>query len=456
MPSGSRSDPASRSSAAARSRRDPGTEADGATSLEFAGDVVTGDALAILLFAGPVAFSFGVETGWRCVGPRATVTRTSAAGVLEIDGRPALEFYERYLGTGQPPVANPLAVFEAPGSDRFYLRTPMTYDRDRGSISFFGAVPEGASVQLTMAGTDEIVEGARASIADALAGFPAGARPDGALLFSCATRKFLLGTRAGREIELVREILGDAVPIGGLYCHGRDRADGVGRPDPVPQRHDGLGPARVPRRRTGPDRLDGRACPADASSDELEKENRRLTRRLERLEANVRRLEEFQDSNSTLAVAAAHRARGGARDARERLLLNVLPQRIIDRLAAGETLIADRHESVSVLFSDVVGFTGISARLAPADLIEELNGSSPASTRSASGPASRRSRRSATPTWSIGGLDGRPDHATAIAETALQMIEQVEARPGSDVADPDRPPRRAGRRRGDRHDEVRL
>jgi len=71
-----------------------------------------------------------------------------------------------------------------------------------------------------MAGTDEIVEGTRASIADALAGFPAGARPDGALLFSCATRKFLLGTRAGREIDLVREILGDSVPIGGFYCQG--------------------------------------------------------------------------------------------------------------------------------------------------------------------------------------------------------------------------------------------
>ena len=104
----------------------------------------------------------------------------------------------------------------------------------------------------------------------------------------------------------------------------------------------------------------------------LEKENRRLARRLQRLEDNVRRLESFQDSNSTLqsrllTELEAERARS------ERLLLNVLPQRIIDRLAAGETLIADRHESVSVLFSDVVGFTTISARLAPAELIEQLN-----------------------------------------------------------------------------------
>jgi hypothetical protein len=198
--------------------RDPGAEPDG-SDREFADDGLAGDALAILLFAGPLVFSFGVATGWRGVGPRATVTRTSEAGVLEIDGRPALEFYERFLGSGPPAIANPLAVFET-DSDRFYLRTPTAYDRDRGSIAFFGAVPEGAAVQLTMAGTDEICAGARASIADALAGYPAGARPDGALLFSCATRKFLLGTRAGREVDLAREMLGEAMPVGGFYCLG--------------------------------------------------------------------------------------------------------------------------------------------------------------------------------------------------------------------------------------------
>ena len=184
------------------------------------GDVVTGDALAILLFAGPVAFSFGVATGWRCVGPRAKATRTSEAGVLEIDGRPALEFYERYVGDGQPPAANPLAVFEEPDSDRFYLRTPMAYDRELGSVAFFGDVPEGASIQLTMAGTDEIVEGARTSIADALAGFPKGARRTA----PCSSRAPLASSSWGREpaarSNWCHEILGASVPIGGFYCQG--------------------------------------------------------------------------------------------------------------------------------------------------------------------------------------------------------------------------------------------
>jgi len=163
------------------------------------------------------------------------------------------------------------------------------------------------------------------------------------------------------------------------------------------------------------------------SSDELDKENRRLTRRLERLEANVRRLEAFQDSNSTLQARLlteleVERARS------ERLLLNVLPQRIIDRLSAGETLIADRHESVSVLFSDVVGFTGISSRLAPADLIEQLNVLFSGFDEICERTGVEKIKTVGDAYLVIGGLDGRPEHATAIAETALQMIEQIDAR----------------------------
>ena len=109
----------------------------------------------------------------------------------------------------------------------------------------------------------------------------------------------------------------------------------------------------------------------------------------------------------------------------------MLPQRIVDRLEAGETLIADRHESVSVLFSDVVGFTEISARLAPADLIEELNELFSGFDAICERTGVEKIKTVGDAYLVIGGLEGEADHATAIAETALQMIEQVEARPGS-------------------------
>lgn len=202
------------------SPEDPAAPLGQTESRQIANDEVAHDSIAILLFSGDLSFSFGVETGWQGVGPRGVVTRVSPEGVLAIDGLPAIDFYARYLGTGQPPIANPLAVFEGGGSDRFYLRTPVNWDPETGRVGFFGAVPEGATVQITVAGTEQIFEGARASMQDALAAFPAGKTPDAALLYSCATRRFLLGTRVGRELEMVRDLLGSSIPIAGMYCLG--------------------------------------------------------------------------------------------------------------------------------------------------------------------------------------------------------------------------------------------
>jgi class 3 adenylate cyclase len=165
------------------------------------------------------------------------------------------------------------------------------------------------------------------------------------------------------------------------------------------------------------------------SPDELEKENRRLARRLQRLEDNVRRLEEFQDSNSTLQSRLLTELEA-ERSKSQRLLRNVLPQRIIDRLAAGETLIADRHETVSVLFCDIVGFTDISARLAPAVLIDELNQLYSGFDAICERTGAEKIKTVGDAYLVIGGLGGEADHAATVAETALQMVEQVEAMAG--------------------------
>jgi class 3 adenylate cyclase len=57
----------------------------------------------------------------------------------------------------------------------------------------------------------------------------------------------------------------------------------------------------------------------------------------------------------------------------EALLLNILPRSIAERLRGGETVIADRFEDMAVLFADVVGFTELSARLTPIEVVTLLN-----------------------------------------------------------------------------------
>jgi class 3 adenylate cyclase len=59
--------------------------------------------------------------------------------------------------------------------------------------------------------------------------------------------------------------------------------------------------------------------------------------------------------------------------ANEKLLLSILPPSIAERLRGGETVIADRFDDMAVLFADIVGFTELSARLTPNEVIELLN-----------------------------------------------------------------------------------
>jgi adenylate cyclase len=57
----------------------------------------------------------------------------------------------------------------------------------------------------------------------------------------------------------------------------------------------------------------------------------------------------------------------------ERLLLNILPETIAKRLKTTPEMIADDRERVAILFADIVGFTSMSGRLPPAEVVTLLN-----------------------------------------------------------------------------------
>jgi class 3 adenylate cyclase len=61
------------------------------------------------------------------------------------------------------------------------------------------------------------------------------------------------------------------------------------------------------------------------------------------------------------------------REKSERLLLNILPRPVADRMRNGETNIADSHPDVTVLVADLVGFTSLSAHIEPAQVVLLLN-----------------------------------------------------------------------------------
>lgn len=110
----------------------------------------------------------------------------------------------------------------------------------------------------------------------------------------------------------------------------------------------------------------------------------------------------------------------------ERLLLNILPQQIVGRLNDGETIIADRFDNVSVLFSDLVGFTRISSELAPTELVSYLNALFSDFDAIARELGVEKIKMIGDAYMVVAGVpEPRADHARAIAEMGLRMIETV-------------------------------
>lgn len=72
-------------------------------------------------------------------------------------------------------------------------------------------------------------------------------------------------------------------------------------------------------------------------------------------------------------VAVAEEALAAANATSERLLLNILPAPIADRLKAEESPIADRVDEVTVLFADLAGFTPLAQLLSADDLVALLD-----------------------------------------------------------------------------------
>ena len=119
----------------------------------------------------------------------------------------------------------------------------------------------------------------------------------------------------------------------------------------------------------------------------------------------------------------------------ERLLLNVLPKEIAPILKEGDITIADHFDSVSILFADVVGFTSLSARLPPREMVDLLNEVFSYFDTLADKYGLEKIRTIGDNYMIASGAPvPRVDHAHALAGMALEMISHVgQPRDGHDV-----------------------
>jgi class 3 adenylate cyclase len=119
----------------------------------------------------------------------------------------------------------------------------------------------------------------------------------------------------------------------------------------------------------------------------------------------------------------------------DRLLLNILPRPIADRLKSGEEHIVNSFDEVTVMFADLVGFTALSTQIPPTKLVRLLDQIFSVFDEIADRHGLEKIKTIGDNYMAAAGLPfPHHDHASAAAHMALDMHEAIEKfRPSQSV-----------------------
>ena len=147
---------------------------------------------------------------------------------------------------------------------------------------------------------------------------------------------------------------------------------------------------------------------------QLQEQTKQLEELVERLQNEIKERQEVE-----LALRLAQTKS-------DNLLLNILPAAIVENLKKGEGSAAERFESATVLFADIVDFTSLAARISPLELVNFLNEIFSKFDELTEKHNLEKIKTIGDAYMVAGGLPvPRADHAEAIANMALDMQDAI-------------------------------
>ncbi len=182
-----------------------------------------GKIVAVGFYGNNLKVGYSSIGGWDSFGPERLITKSENNILYELDGQSALGLYKKYLGelaVGLPGTALlfPLSIKVADENESV-VRTILSIDEEKQSMTFAGNILQGAYAQLMKANFDRLIEGASIAATNT-SRFNEGNSPDLAILISCVGRKLVLGQRTEEEVEAIREVIGSKTVITGFYSYG--------------------------------------------------------------------------------------------------------------------------------------------------------------------------------------------------------------------------------------------
>ncbi|AWG20465.1 histidine kinase [Flavobacterium faecale] len=192
------------------------------TLASYKEDPKEGEVILIGFYGDTLEITKASYGGWITFGPERVITKSEGNILYEIDGQPALDLYKKYLGekSNELPQASllyPLNVTPV-GKSEPVVRTILNINDEDQSMILAGDVPVNSRVQLMMASVDGIAAGAQTAAEYAMK--DRKNKPEVALIVSCIGRKLVMSQRVEEELEQVKEIVGEKVPLAGFYSYG--------------------------------------------------------------------------------------------------------------------------------------------------------------------------------------------------------------------------------------------
>lgn len=180
--------------------------------------VVTPGVVALAFDATHVQVQGVASSGWQPVGGEKTITQAEGNMVYTIDGKPALDVYQEYLGvsggdsfstTGE----YPLQIVRPDGN--VVMRASMIINTKTKTMIYAGAVPQGSKVRFCVPPGLSIIDHALKEITQFKEKVP---QADALVLFSCKGRHLALGPMAEDEVKPIQQLWG--APMVGFYTYG--------------------------------------------------------------------------------------------------------------------------------------------------------------------------------------------------------------------------------------------
>ncbi|GJL54757.1 MAG: hypothetical protein NPIRA02_18890 [Nitrospirales bacterium] len=188
------------------------------------GQPKSGYVTAVGLYGDAVRIGHGSKGGWEMLGLERRVTRSERNVLYELDGKPALELYKKYLGdrAAELPASClffPLAFRPNGSEDRKLVRTILQIDEAQQSMTFAGDIPQGSIAQFMRASFDRLVEGA-SQAASLTVHEQRLDQSTLAIAISCVGRRLVLGERTEEEVEATLDVLPSGTAQIGFYSYG--------------------------------------------------------------------------------------------------------------------------------------------------------------------------------------------------------------------------------------------